>query len=149
MNRNRILIISLLALLSIFALAACTAAPKVETLEGADRDAVLAFSEPMADNLLEGMNAGDYAAFSKDFTPDMLKAMPESSLAGMKTSVTAKIGAYVSREVSAVQKVDQYYRVVYKAKFEQDDAVQLLLTFTQSEPHQVAGLFFTSDKLKQ
>ena len=129
-------------------LTACTAGPKVEPVEGADREAVLAYSEPMTDNLLAGMNAGDYAAFSRDFTADMKKAMPESSLAGIKTSITDKIGAYVSREVDRVEKVGEHYRVLYKAKFEQDDAVQMLMTFTMSEPHQLAGLFFTSDKLK-
>ena len=108
----------------------------------------LAYSEAMTENLLAGMNAGDYAAFSRDFNADMKTAMPEAALASMKTSITDKIGAYVSREVDRVEKVGEYYRVVYKAKFEQDDAVQMLVTFTGSEPHQVAGLFFTSDKLK-
>ena len=149
MKHNRILpVFILVALLAGLALTACSGAPKVEAVEGADRDAVLAYSEAMTDNLLAGMNAGDYAAFSRDFTADMKKAMPESSLAGLKTSVIDKIGAYTSRTVDRVEKVGEFYRVAYKAKFEQDDAVQMLLTFTMSEPHQVAGLFFTSDKLK-
>lgn len=149
MKHNRLFLVSILAvLLAVLALTACAAGPKVEAVEGADREAVLAYSEAMTDNLLAGMNAGDYAAFSRDFTAEMKKAMPESSLAGMKTSITDKIGAYVSREVDRVEKVGEYYRVLYKGKFEQDDAVQMLMTFTMSEPHQVAGLFFTSDKLK-
>ena len=149
MKHNRLFIVSILAvLLAGLVLTACAAGPKVEAVEGADREAVLAYSEAMTDNLLAGMNAGDYAAFSRDFTADMKKAMPESSLAGIKTSITDKIGAYVSREVDRVEKTGEFYRVLYKGKFEQDDAVQMLLTFTMSEPHQVAGLFFTSDKLK-
>jgi hypothetical protein len=149
MKHNRILTsLILTVLLAGLGLTACAAGPKVEAVEGADREAVLAYSEAMTDNLLAGMNAGDYAAFSRDFNADMKTAMPESSLAGLKTSVTDKIGAYVSREVDRVEKVGEYYRVIYKGKFEQDDAVQMLVTFTMSEPHQVAGLFFTSDKLK-
>jgi hypothetical protein len=139
---------ALAALLAGLALTACAQAPKPELQEGVARDAVLAYSEPMVDNLLSGLNAADYAVFSRDFTDAMKKAIPEKSLAALVASTTGKIGPYVSREVDKVEKIGDFYRVTYKAKFEKDDAVTMLITFSAADLHQVAGLFFTSDKLK-
>ncbi len=48
-------------------------------LSEADRQAVLAFSEPRTDSMLDGWNAGDYAAFSNDFSEEVVKSMPSSS----------------------------------------------------------------------
>jgi len=130
------------------ALAACTPSVKVEALQGSDRDAVLAYSEPMVENLLAGMNAADYAVFSRDFDEAMLKAIPEKAFANLLAGTTGKIGAYASRAVDRVEKVGENYRVIYKAKFAGDENVQVLVSFGGAEPHKIAGLFFTSDKMK-
>ena len=50
-------------------LAGCASSPK--GLEGAERDAILAYSEPMADNELAALNANDYDAFIKDYDVKM------------------------------------------------------------------------------
>ena len=50
-------------------LAGCASSPK--GLEGVERDAVLAYSEPMADNELAALNANDYDAFIKDYDVKM------------------------------------------------------------------------------
>ena len=149
MKPNRLsLILALIALLAVLALSACASGPKVEALQGSDRDAVLAYAEPMVDNLLSGLNAADYAAFSRDFDDAMLKAIPESAFANLLATTTGKVGAYQSRAVDRVEKAGDYYRVVYKSQFADDDNVQVLVTFDAADPHTVAGLFFTSDKLK-
>lgn len=121
-------------------LAGC--APKGTPLTGADRDAVLAFSESKTDNLLAGMNAGDYAAFSRDFGADMLNAMNQSQFDSLKADRDAKLGLYVSRTVESVVKDGDYYVVVYTAKFEKDDAVTVRVVFSIAEPHEVSGLWF-------
>ena len=143
---NRILLVSLVLVLAA-GLTAC-AGPKPVVLGGADQDAVLAFSEPAADNLFAGMNAGDYPVFSRDFDDAMLKAIDEKGFANLQNSITPKIGQYLSRTVTSVEDVGEYYRLTYRAGFEQDANVKVLLTFAKAEPHKVAGLFFTSDKLK-
>ncbi len=149
MNTNRrFLTLTLIVLLAVLALAACAPKVQVEALQGSDRDAVLAYTEPMTDNLLAGLNAADYAVFSRDFDDAMLKAIPESKFANLLATTTGKVGAYDSREVNSVEKVGEYYRVVYKAKFAGDDKAQVLISFEGAEPHKVAGLFFTSDKMK-
>ena len=126
----------------------CSSAPKAVVLDGADKDAVLAFSEPAADNLLTGLNAGDYVSFSRDFDDAMLKAIDEKGFANLQSSIMPKIGKYLSRTVTSVEEVGEFYRLTYRGNFELDANVKVLLTFEKAEPHKVGGLFFTSDKLK-
>lgn len=138
---------SLMAVFVFSLLAACSA-PKAVTLGDEEKEQVLAFSEPYVDNLLTGLNANDYAVFSRDFTPEMLKGIDEKGFADLQTKVMPKLGAYQSRTVTSVESVGDYYRLIYRAGFAEDANVRLTITFTKAEPHRVAGLFFNSDKLK-
>lgn len=112
------------------------------TLSGADQDAVLAFSEAKSDNMLAGMNANDYAVFSKDFDQDMLNAMPSAEFDKLKADRDAKLGLYVSRTVNSVVQTGDFVAVIYNAKFEKDDAVTVRVVFRVAEPHEVSGLWF-------
>ena len=134
---NRLL--SLLLVLTL--LTAC--APKQTPLTGADRDAVLIYSEAMTDNLLAALNSGDYAAFSRDFDADMLKAMDADQFAALKADRDAKLGAYISREVTDVLTMDDFIVVVYAAVFEKEPEVFVRVVFHLEEPHQISGLWFT------
>lgn len=111
-------------------------------LTGADKDAVLTFSEAKTDTLLSGMNNNDYAAFSQDFDADMLTAMPQAQFDALKKDRDSKLGLYISREVSSVVLVGDFYAVNYVAKFEKDDNVVVRVTFRVAEPNQVSGLWF-------
>ena len=113
------------------------------TLSGVDQDAVLAFSEAKSDNLLAGMNANDYAAFSNDFDQDMLKDMPSAEFDKLKADSDAKLGFYVSRTVNRVVQTGDFVAVIYDAKFEKDDAVTVRVVFRVAEPHEVSGLWFS------
>ena len=107
-----------------------------------DKEVVLAFSEGKTDNLLTGMNANDYAMFSKDFDQDMLNAMTQTQFDALKKDRDAKLGLYVSREVHSVTQSGDFYTVNYDARFEKDDAVTMRVVFRIAEPHQVSGLWF-------
>lgn len=117
--------------------------PNETVLSGEESEAVLAFSEAKTDNLLEGMNAGDYAIFSKDFDRDMLNGITEAEFKNLKADRDAKLGFYVSREVASVVQTGDFYAVNYKAKFEKDDAVNMRLVFRAVEPHEISGLWFS------
>lgn len=129
-----------IAALLVSLLAACGS--KTTELTGADRDAVLAFSESKTDNLLAGMNAADYAAFSRDFDAEMLAAMTDSEFAKLKADRDAKLGLYLSRTVESVVQQGDFYVVVYLAQFERDEAVTVRVVFRVPDPHQVSGLWF-------
>jgi hypothetical protein len=129
-----------ITLLFLIQLTGCASGNK--TLMGADKDAVLAYSEAKTDNLLAGMNANDYAMFSMDFDKEMLAAMPQSQFDSLKKDRDARLGAYVSRKVNSVVQIGDFYSVTYDAKFEKDDAVSMRVVFRAAEPHQISGLWF-------
>lgn len=142
MKNNQKIYIYILLVVALFTslLAGCGA--QETTLTGDARDVVLAFSEAQTDNLLAGMNANDYAAFSRDFDSEMLGAMPQSQFDALKKDRDEKLGLYVSRQVNSVVQVGDFYSVSYDAKFEKDDAVIVRVVFRLAEPHQVSGLWF-------
>lgn len=147
MKSKRSLLIPLILLVAAAVLVSgCTASAK--TLEGEERDAVLAYSEPAADNLFAGMNANDYAAFSADFDEKIKESLNEAALGDIQTKVIGKVGKYVSREVQSVESTDKLITVVYKAKFEQDDNVTVRLVFNNDENYLISGLWFNSAKLQ-
>ena len=137
-NKKIRLFFSLVIVLTL--LTAC--APKGTPLSGADRDAVLAFSEAKTDNLLMGMNAADYTAFSRDFDAEMLAAMNQSQFDSLKADRDAKLGLYISRTVDSVLQQGDFYIVIYNAAFEKDEAVIVRVVFRIAEPHEVSGLWF-------
>ncbi len=127
----------LLAMLAAAGLAGCSGG---KTLQGSQRDAVLAYAEPAADNLFRGLNALNYTTFSRDFDDAMLKGLPEEAFKGsFQASVTAKIGKYVSRQVSSVSEISGNTLIVYNAKFEQEDNVTIRFSLETAAPHKVSG----------
>jgi hypothetical protein len=127
-------------------LSGCTG---TKTLTGSQKDAVLVYSEPIVDNLLQGMNDANYAAFSRDFDAQMLSAIPEANFtSSLLPTVVGKLGKYISRQVTSVTEIGSNVTIVYNAKFENTDNVTITLTLHQAAPHQVAGLYFNSPLLK-
>jgi hypothetical protein len=138
-TQKKIHVLALIVILTSL-LAGCGS--KTTTLTGAEREAVLAYSEAQTDNLMAGMNANDYAMFSKDFDPDMLNAMPQSQFDALKKDRDTKLGLYVSRQVNSVVQDGDFYAVIYDVKFEKDAAVVMRVVFRVAEPHQISGLWF-------
>ena len=137
---------SLVLLLAVLlaSLSSACGGPKETPLSGAEKEAVLKFSESKTDNLMAGMKAGDYAAFSKDFDQAMLNAMPQTAFEKFEQEYDGKLGAYVSRQVNAVNKSGsgKFVAVAYEAIFEKDDAVTVRVVFRAYDPHEISGLWF-------
>ena len=139
-DRMKKIVVLILAVLLVSILSGCGS--KDTALTGADKDAVLAYSEAKTDNLLAGMNAGDFAMFSQDFDKDILAAITQAKFGDLRKDRDAKLGLYVSRTVSSVVQNGDFYAVIYDAKFEKDDAVTARVVFRVAEPHEVSGLWF-------
>jgi uncharacterized protein DUF3887 len=132
----------LLAVFLAVTLAGCKS-PAATKLSGEDREAVLAFSEDKTNNLLNGLESGDYAVFSKDFDQPMRNGMPENAFQYLKQDRDAKLGKYVSRTVEDVAEGnDGYTTVIYRAVFEREKDVIMRVVFRQEEPHEISGLWF-------
>ena len=130
----------LLGVLVFIMLAGCGSQQAI--LTGESRDAVLAYSEAKTDNLLAGMNAIDYAVFSKDFDQQMLSAMNQTQFESFKKDRDSKLGAYISRQVNSVVNQGEFISVIYDTVFEKDDNVTMRIVFRVAEPHQISGLWF-------
>jgi len=130
----------LLGVLVFIMVAGC--ASKQVILTGEDRETVLAFSEAKTDNLMAGMNANDYAVFSKDFDQQMLSAMDQSQFEIFKQDRDTTLGAYVARQVNSVVNQGEFISVIYDTVFEIDDNVTMRIVFRAAEPHQISGLWF-------
>ena len=115
------------------------------TLSGAERTAVLAFSETATDNLLAGLTANDYAEFSHDFDSYMYEEIPATDFAAWKQELDNQLGDYLSHQVDQVAQSDEFYVVVYQAEFEQADLVTVTVAFHASD-HSIAFLSFDAEK---
>ena len=118
-----------------------------QVLTGSQQDAVLAFSEPIADNLFAGYAANDYAVFSRDFDDDMAETIPAGFFTGWKLNLDDKLGNYLSHQVEQVSQSDEYYVVVYQVKFEKDEQAEVGIIFHAAEPHTINHLWINSKQL--
>ena len=123
---------------NIFWLSACE-----RTLSGNERAKVLAFSEAATDNMFDGFAANDYGVFSRDFDSDMSERVPAAYFAAWKQEVNHKLGKYLSRQVNQVTQANEFFVVVYQAKFEQQEPVIVTAAFHASGS--IAFLSFESD----
>ncbi len=151
-NRIKYVVVAIVVILlfvGIITVVAVTLPQPPPALSGSARDSALAFSEPETDNMMAGINANDYATFSRDFDDKMKASITPAQFANLEQTVVGKIGKYVSRQVADVQQSGDFVTVIYTAKFENDDPVTITVAFHAAAPHQIAGLHFNSAKLRQ
>ncbi|MEW6503227.1 MAG: DUF3887 domain-containing protein [Chloroflexota bacterium] len=119
------------------------------TLEGEQREAVLEYASPMGENLIAGLVNRDYETFSKDFDTTMKKGMDESAFEKLLSTLTDKLGAYQSHEISQVLQDEKYTIVIYRLTYEKDNLVTMRIVFNRAEPHLISGLWFDSPELRK
>jgi hypothetical protein len=142
---KRILVLAVAFALVILLSACQTSSPGSggAMLSESERKEVLAFSEAKMDSLLDGWNADDYAAFSRDFDEQALKSLPREQFEKTRNNEFTGLGRYFSREVeSVVQRSDGSYSVFYYVVFENNDQLLLRVTFQAEEPHTISSLSF-------
>lgn len=146
MNNRLSYLITIVVILVI--LGGCAASPRA--LEGAEREAVLAYAEPMADNELAALNANDFEAFIKDYDETMKEVFTPEKFDNLVTLVSTKLGKYQSREVAAVTAVgEDTVLVIYRADFENEKDVTVRLSFQPGGEHLIKGIWLDSPKLRE
>lgn len=99
-------------------------------LRGAERRAVLAWAEPMADALFEGFGSGNYAEFSRHFDDALKSQRPAEQFVWEREQVMSDCGAYRWRKVSRVSRLSVgTARLDYRASFENGENVGVIVTF--------------------
>ncbi|WP_292519633.1 DUF3887 domain-containing protein [Methanoculleus sp.] len=139
--------LSLLVVLA--AVLACGCMSLETVLSGEEAAGVLAYANPIAGNVMQGFNEGNYTKYSRDFGPEMRQALDEAAFEQNREFVTSRIGLYESRRDPVVTEIGDYIAVTYRAKFEGEDGVALRFVFKKDDPsHRLDGLWFNSPKLR-
>lgn len=140
---------SLVALAVLAAVLACGCMGQETVISGEEATEVLAYADPIAENLMQGFNEGNYTVYSRDFSPEMKQALDEAAFEQNREQVTSRIGLYESRSDPVVTETGEYIAVTYMAAFEQEDGVALRFVFQKGdESHRLHGLWFNSPKLR-
>lgn len=82
--------------------------------------AVLFEAEPMVRSLLTALNAGDYAAYVRDFDAAARAALPQEQFARLHDSTCkGRLGPYEEGkcQVNKIEKYPGFYRIYYFVKF--------------------------------
>ncbi|HOU80900.1 MAG TPA: DUF3887 domain-containing protein [Methanoregulaceae archaeon] len=110
---------------------------------------VIAFANPITDNLLDGFNQNNYTQYSRDFSSEMKQGLDEKVFEQNRALVVSKVGSSVSRGDPVVTGSGEFLVVNYKADFEQEQGVDVRVVFRKGDDtHQVYGLWFNSPKLR-
>ncbi len=84
-----------------------------------DARSVAAEAEPIAGNILAGLAAGDYAAYSRDFDENLRNAITAEKFAVLKEKFAKTIGVYEAGK-SQINKIETYpdcYKIYFFVKF--------------------------------
>ncbi|WP_214083810.1 DUF3887 domain-containing protein [Methanoculleus sp.] len=147
MNFSPMLVLA--ALLILAAVSACGCTSQETVVSDEEKAQVLAYADPIADNLLLGFNEGNYTMYSRDFGEEMKQALDEAAFEQNRESVTSRIGLYESRRDPVVTEVDEYIAVTYIAGFEREDGVTVRFVFLKGDDaHRLYGLWFNSPMLR-
>jgi len=144
MRLSHVLILVVLA-----AVAASGCMSQETVVSGDEVTQVLAYADPIADNVMQGFNEGNYTMYSRDFGPEMRQALDEAAFEQNREFVTSRVGLYESLGEPVVTETGEYIAVTYKAAFEREDGVALRFVFKKGdESHQLSGLWFNSPMLR-
>lgn len=111
-------------------------------LDGEARDEVMAYVDPITENLLEGFKTQDYATFSQDFNDEMKKSIDTAKFEALYKQLNDQIGAYQSRSIDTVTDYGKIVTAEYASVFSKTEKVKIVVTVTKEEPHQITGLYF-------
>ena len=123
-----------------FLLSACQ--PKVEVIyiEGDEKSAVTAVAQPIAERILAGVAASDYALFSQDFDAEMKAALTATQFDSI-VKAYGILGQPQSTELVNIEDKTEYYGVNFKVTYG-DKIVLMLIVLPKSGASLVSGLWF-------
>jgi hypothetical protein len=105
-------------------------------------------ADPIAENILQTINTGDYQGHIKDYSQEMIDATTPEAFDDLRDLLLSTVGKYISKTPDKVERKGEYIRVTYTAKFEQEDVTVRVVFKEDDETHQVQGLWFDSPKLR-
>lgn len=101
----------------------------------------------VAQNILTAVEAGDYPAFTRDFSDEMLAAFPEDQFTQLRTTLQTASGEFVSTGDLSLSNKQGYALYRFICKYELEDVVVTVVIKVGGT--QVDGLFFDSTNLRK
>lgn len=112
-------------------------------------DDIATYANPLADNLIAGILARDYATFSKDFDEAMLTGIPESGFQDLLKLFDERVGACTTHELTQAGVAKGFPYAMYTLQCENSKkGVFIRIVVTPEEPHKVTGLWFDGAELR-
>jgi len=144
---RRVVCLAAAMLVVVVGLVAC--APSAKAIPADEAEVLRGELEPMVDNLLAGLEGGNYAAFSRDFDAQMREAMTEAKFADLRAQFDEKLGRYQVRQFVKAEEIKGFTALIYDARFEDEEQVTVRVVFRQQDGQWlVTGLWFDSPKLR-
>jgi len=110
---------------------------------------IASYANPLANNLIAGILARDYAAFSKDFDEAMLTGIPESGFQDILNLFDERVGDCTTHELTQAGVQKGYPYAIYTLQCENSKkGVFIRIVVTTEEPHKVTGLWFDGAELR-
>jgi len=110
---------------------------------------IATYANPLADNLIAGILARDYATFSKDFDEAMLTGIPESGFQDILNLFDERVGDCTTHELTQAGVQKGYPYAIYTLQCENSKkGVFIRIVVTTEEPHKVTGLWFEGAELR-
>jgi hypothetical protein len=139
-----LLIIALL--LSTGFVSACTpgsAQPQASPLTDSE---VRIFADSIVENILQAMNTGNYAQYTRDFDAQLKKNLAEDIFNSLNAKKLDVVGNYVSKEFWQMTQKNDKVTVVYRAKFTDEPGTVLVTVYFKNITGKwyVDGLLFYS-----
>jgi hypothetical protein len=127
-----------LALMMLLALSGCST-PKPSGLTDEEMIAI-------TENALTALDANDYTAFIRDYSPDMLAAYSEDKFTQLRDLLQSASGKYVSTGKMSLSNNQGYavYRII--CTYERENVVVTIVFKVGGK--QIEGLFFDSPNLR-
>jgi hypothetical protein len=100
-----------------------------------------AVANPMAENLVAGLDKQDYAIFTRDFDEKMIKAIPATALIELRKLLWNQNGNYQSQDMKRFFEEKGYLIAIYNLVFEKGN-LDMRLVFTPKPPFKISGLWF-------
>ncbi|WP_229534711.1 DUF3887 domain-containing protein [Pelosinus baikalensis] len=106
-------------------------------------------ADPATENMLLMLNEGNYNQYSRNFSPQMKAAVPESKFREIDATIKGTYGTYLSKEFMSIEIRENYITVSYKGTFSQgQEPVLIRSVFTQEDGKTcIAGFWLNPLKL--
>ncbi len=128
-------------------LAGC--APSPDSKKDDDGVAIKTYSDPIAENIVNGIKNRDYATFSKDFDESLKTSIPESSFGDILNLFDTKLGACSTYAITNAGITSHLPYAVYLLQCEKSaKGAYIKLVMDKETPHLLGGLWFDAAELR-